>query len=133
MVNLSVASTFTIVKRPPKGGRYIVFCPADSRAPIPSPYDRVQFFGFITLPWGINEDPMFDGVGSWSLSNAEIVDVFMDHRDDLPIFTIVEQRGKHSRVEQVGGERIVARLKGVWLSTESIRRAIAHGTLELLS
>lgn len=137
-----VSATFTFAKDPPEGGRYIVFNPADrtlavlggTQRPVRSPYDRVQFFAFDYPPFGFEDDPMFgSGPKTWTLANSCIVDVFLDHRDDLPVFTIVEKRGKFCRIEQVGGQRIVNGLKDKWLSVECLNRAIAYGTLELLS
>lgn len=126
------STTFTLAKDPPPGGKYIVFGPSE-RMGTASPYDRVQFFTFIEPPFGFDEDPMFGDRSGWSLNRVDIIDVFLDHRDDLPIFTIVEKRGKFCRVEQVGGTRKVDRIRQRWLSLESINHALAYGILELLS
>lgn len=77
---------------------------------------------------------MFDNsMGSWTLATSHIMEVFLDVREDLPIFTIVEKRGKYCRLAQVGGVRQIRDVAHVWLSIEMIRRAVVHGTLELLS
>lgn len=93
----------------------------------------VRVFAFYEIPSSSNADVLYDGVGSWSLLNANIVDIFMDALDNLPMFTVVEVNGKYCRVEQVGGDRIVSHLKGMWLSREMIRRGCASGPLERLS
>lgn len=131
MEGLQVASTFTIPQHPMTGGEYIVFKDVDFKRS--SPYDRVTFFAFVRPPFGFDEDPISTGRGGWTLRDVEMIDVLMDKRDNLPVFTIVEVRGQFCRVEQVAGDRVVNGLKGLWLSTESIVRAINHGTLELLS
>lgn len=127
-------TSFTLSKHPPRGGRYITFNPANPDTRDPSPYDRVQLFCFRSPPFGFDEDPMFDDTTiTWSLSAVHIVDVFLDQRDDLPIFTVVEERGKYCRLTQVGGVRQVRDIQDLWLSVEMVRRALDIGTLELLS
>lgn len=130
---IRVSDTFTINTKPPRGGKYIVFCPSEPNGPA-SPYDRVQFFGFDYPPFGFESDPMFDAdMGTWTLAHSHIVDVFMDHREDLPVFTVVEQRGKFSRLRQVGGVRQVSVMCEVWFSSQLIESAIDYGTLVKLS
>lgn len=129
---LDEGATFTLAANPTPGGRYIVFSPSE-RGGNRSPYDRTQFFTFVKPPYGFDEDPMFGERAGWTLNGVDIIDVFHDHPDDMPIFTIVEKRGKFCRVEQVGGTRKVDRLRGKWLSIESIAGAISYGVLELLS
>ena len=127
-----VATSFTITKVPPQGGRYIVYCPFQKGSV--SPYDRVQFYAFMNPPGGFDEDVMFESTTrTWTLNGCHIVEVFMDHREDLPIFTIIEKKGKYCRLVQIGGERQVRDVAGLWFSAEMLNRAFAHGTLELLS
>lgn len=127
-----VADTFTLASHPPRGGRYILFRPSDPSGG-PSQYDCVQFFAFTEPPLGWDVDPFFDGRVGWTLASSVMVDVFMDDRQNLPVFTIVEKRGKFCRVEQVGGDRVVDGLKSKWISTLSISNAVSHGILVMLS
>ncbi len=129
-MTLGEASTFTGAPAPPRGGQYLLFREGDR--PSPSPYDRVQFIGFHRVP-SFDVDVMGEGLGGWTLSDTDLVDVFMDQRGDPPVFTVVEVKGKWCRVEQVEGEREVPALARVWLSLACLEYALAHGTLELLS
>jgi len=93
----------------------------------------VQFFCFPKPPGGFDVDAMFDGNQMWTLASSHIVDVLLDDRDNLPIFTVSEIRGAYCRLLQVGGTREIKGISQLWMSTQMLELAFDHGTLELLS